>query len=405
MSNNIFDVGIVGMGVAGVFCAYKLAKEHKNMKVIGFDLGRPPQKRRRQLEGFLGCLPNSDGKLFQSDIDKVAELTGLRKAKSANTYLKHILDQIDTFKIIKDKSPAVSLDKKLKKLGYDISLNDYVQMYPKEIHMLSKFLSGSIELNKNVSFSFDSEVIRIVKQKNLFIVTTESEEYHCKKLIIAVGRSGWRWANDLYKSFGIIDNNDIARFGIRIEANSSIMKDFNKSNCTIYKGKELEIGPLSWFGTVIPEDHVDMAISAFRGNENRWKTDKVSFSFIGNRSFPGTGFEQTDRISKLTFILANDRIIKERISTILNGKSKISIMPEYDWLKEAIIDFANVIPEIATKAHYHSPTIVASAPKIILGDNLESEISGMFVVGESAGIHGILSAALTGLIVADSVCK
>jgi hypothetical protein len=183
------------------------------------------------------------------------------------------------------------------------------------------------------------------------------------------------------------------------------MKDFNRSNCTIRKGDAIEIGPLSWYGTVIPEDHVDMAISAFRSNENRWKTDKVSFSFIGNRSFPGTGFEQTDRISKLTFLIANDRIIKERVSTILNGKSKISIIPEYDWLKEAITDFANIVPEIATKAHYHSPTIIPASSQIILGDNLESEVSGMFVVGESAGIHGILSAALTGLIVADSVCK
>lgn len=404
--SNIFDIGIVGMGIGGVFCAYKLAKEHKGIKIFGIDLGRPQGKRRRQLEGYFGCFPNSDGKLFQSDINKVAQLTGLRKAKSANTYLKHILEEIDTFKIVKDKAPSISIDKKLKKLGYDISLNDYIQMYPKEIHALSKYLSNSIELNKNVSFAFDSEVVRVVKQKNTFIITTDDlKEYHCKKLIIAAGRSGWRWTNDLYKSFGIIDNNDVARFGVRIEANSSVLKDFNKSNCTIRKGDDLEIGPLSWYGTVIPEDHVDMAISAFRSNEARWKTDKVSFSFIGNRPFPGTGFEQTDRISKLTFILANDRIIKERVSTILNGKSKISIIPEYDWLKEAIADFANVLPEIATKAHYHSPTIVPAASQIILGDNLSSEIDGMFVVGEAAGIHGILSAALSGLIVADSVLK
>src|SRR5208282_4206427 len=268
--SNVFDVGVIGMGVAGVFCAYKLATQHKNMKIFGIDLGRPQGKRRRQIEGWLGCLPNSDGKLYQSDIGKVAALTGLRKAKSASTYLKHVLEEIDTFKIVKDKAPSISIDKKLKKLGYDVSLNDYIQMYPKEIHALSKYLSDSIELNKNVSFSFDSEVVRVVKQKNMFIISTEDKEYHCKKIIVAAGRSGWRWTNDLYKNFGIIDNNDIARFGVRIETNSSIMKDFNRSNCTIRKGDAIEIGPLSWYGTVIPEDHVDMAISAFRGNENRW---------------------------------------------------------------------------------------------------------------------------------------
>ena len=209
----------------------------------------------------------------------------------------------------------------------------------------------------------------------------------------------------MYASLGIIDNNDTARFGIRIETNSSVMKDFNKSNCTLLKGNDLEIGPLSWYGTVIPEDHLDLAISAFRSNENRWKSDKVSFNLIGNRPFPEAGFEQTDRIGKLTFVLANDRIVKERVSAILTGKSRISIIPEYEWLKSVITELSAIIPEISTKAYFHVPTIVPSAPKINIGDNLETEVGGMFVVGESAGIHGILAAGTMGIIAADAVCK
>ena len=400
-----FDVGIIGAGVAGAFATMKLAKDHKNIRAIVFDLGRPPMKRRRQLEGWLGCLPNSDGKLYQTDIAKVAELTGLRRAKSAHTWFKHVLEQVDTIKVIKDRSPGAALEKKLSKLGYDITLNDYVQIYPKEIHALSKFMAETIEKNKNIVFNFDNEVMRVVKQKNVFVISTEEQEFRCKKLIIAVGRSGWRWASALYASLGIIENNDTARFGIRVEASSSVMKEFNKSNCTLYKGNDLEIGPLSWFGSVIPEDHVDVAISAFRSNENRWKTDKVSFNLIGNRTFPMTGFEQTHRIAGLTFVLANDRIIKERVSSILTGKSKISIIPEYDWLKPVITELSAVIPELTTKAYFHVPTIVPMAPKINIGDNLSTEIDGMFVVGESAGISGILAAACMGIIAADNVCK
>lgn len=400
-----FDVGIIGAGVAGAFATLKLAKDHKNVKAILFDLGRPPMKRRRQLEGWLGCLPNSDGKLYQTDISKVAELTGLRRAKSAHTWFKHVLEQVDNYKIIKDRSPSAAMEKKLKKLGYDIRLNDYVQVYPKEIHMLSKYMAEIIEQDKNITFNFDSEVMRVVKQKNVFIVSTEEQEFRCKKLIIAVGRSGWRWARALYGSFGIVDNNDIARFGVRIEASSSVMKDFNRSNCTIFKGEDLEIGPLSWYGTVIPEDHLDLAISAFRSNENRWKTDKISFNLIGNRPFPGTGFEQTDRIGKLAFVLANDRIVKERVSAITSGKSRISIIPEYDWLKPVIEELSAIVPEIGTKAYFHVPTIVPSAPKINIGDNLETEVDGMFVAGESAGVHGILSAGIMGIAAADAACK
>jgi hypothetical protein len=404
MSN--FDVGIIGAGVAGAFATLKMAKDHKNTKTILFDLGRPPMKRRRQLEGWLGCLPNSDGKLYLNDLSKVSDLAGLRKTKSSYNWFEKALSNVEeNLKVTKDKSPNVSIEKKIKKLGYDMHLNDYIQIYPKDIHALSKYMAETIEQCKNVTFSFDNEVKRIYKSKNVFTVVTEQQEYKCKKLIIAVGRSGWRWARELFGSLGIVDNNDIARFGIRVELNSNHMKDFNKSNCTITKGDSLEIGPLSWYGTVIPEDHVDVAISAFRSNENRWKSDKVSFSLIGNRPFPDAGFEQTDRIGKLTFVLTNDRIIKEKISHILTGKSKISIIPEYDWLSSAIEEFAGVMPEIISKAYFHVPTINPMAPKINIGSNLETEIEGMFVAGESAGIHGILSAGLMGIIAADNACK
>jgi uncharacterized FAD-dependent dehydrogenase len=401
-----YDVGIIGAGVAGAFATLKMAKDHKNAKTILFDLGRPPMKRRRQLEGWLGCLPNSDGKLYLSDLNKVADLAGLRKTKSSYTWFKKVLSNIEEdFKVTKDKAPSISVEKRIKKIGYDIHLNDYIQVYPKDIHALSKYMAETIEQNKNVTFSFDNEVKRIYKTKNMFTVVTEAQEYKCKKLIIAVGRSGWRWARELYGSLGIVDNNDIARFGIRIEMNSTHMKDFNKSNCTLLKGNDVEIGPLSWYGTVIPEDHVDVAISAFRSNENRWKSDKVSFSLIGNRPFPESGFEQTDRIGKLTFVLTNDRIIKERVSHILTGKSKISIIPEYNWLKETLEELALAVPEVLSKAYFHVPTINPMAPKINIGSNLETEIDGMFVAGESAGIHGILSAGLMGIVAADNACK
>lgn len=400
-----FDVGIIGAGVAGAFATLKLAKDHKSTKTIVFDLGRPPMKRRRQLEGWLGCLPNSDGKLYQTDIGKVAQITGLRRAKSANTWFKHVIEQVDNYKIIKDRSPSAAMEKKVNKLGYQIYLNDHVQIYPKEIHALSKFMAETIEKNKNISFSFDNEVLRIAKQKNVFIITTENQEYRCKKIIVAVGRSGWRWAKSLFSGFGIVDNNDTARFGIRIETNSSVMKEFNRSNCTMIKGDEIEIGPLSWYGTVIPEDHVDLAISAFRSNENRWKSDKVSFSLIGNRPFPNAGFEETDRMGKLAFVLANDRVIKERISSILTSKSRISAIKEYNWLGPVIEELATAIPELMSKGYFHVPTILPSAPRINIGDNLETEIDGMFVAGESAGVHGILAAGIMGIAAADAVCK
>ncbi len=401
----IYDVGIIGAGVAGSFASLKIAKEHKNVKAILFDLGRPPMKRRRQLEGWLGCLPNSDGKLYLSDLPKVSDLLGNRKTNSSNKWVNNYLSNINNFKIIKDKPPQVSTEKKIKKLGYDVVLNDYMQMYPKDIHLLSRNMSDDIEKSKNITFCFEKEISEIEKQKGIFVIKSGSEEFRCKKIILAVGRSGWRWANDIFTKFGIVENNDYAKFGIKVEMNSGNMKEYNKSNCTLLKQNDLEIGPFSWNGTVIPEDHLELAITTFRSNENRWKSDKVSFSIIGNRYYPNKGFEQTNRLGNLTYVLSNDRILKERVSTIVQKKSKISVLDEYLWLIDTLQELSGIMPDIITKAYFHVPTILPKAPLINLGTNMESEVPGMFVVGETAGINGLLAAAVMGAAVGDTVCK
>lgn len=401
--STVYDCGIIGSGPAGLFAARKIAKEG-NAKTILFDLGRPPQKRRRQTEGWFGCFPNSDGKLYLNDINKVAKLTGLRKAKSASTNVFHALGDVVELKTHQDKPLYVTLEKRIKKNGFDYHLNNYVQLYPKDIHAISKTMADDIERCGNIVLSFDNEVYKIHKQKGSFLITSQDGEYTVKKLLIAVGRSGWRWVSEIYKSFGIIDNNDTATFGIHIEISASYLKEFNKSNATI-SNDEMEIGPVSWSGTIIPEDHLDLAISAFRSNENRWKTDKASFQFIGFRKFENNGVEQTNRLGKLAFVLANDRILKERVSTLLNNKSKISVIPEYGWLNEALTKFGQVVPEVLTKGYFHIPTILPLPPKILIGNTLSTEIEDMYVAGESAGVVGLLAASIMGTIAGEAMLK
>jgi thioredoxin reductase len=403
MVNN-FDIAIIGSGVSGTFAALKIAKEHKGMKVILFDTGSAPGKRRSQMEGFLGTLPTGDGKLYLSDLDKISKLIGTRKSNTAlkwfNNYVKNIFD----LSVIKDTGPKTNLDKKIKKSGFEVIKNDYIQLYPKEIHTLSKKIVNDIE--KNTILYFDEEIKSVVKNKNNFTISSQSKQITCKKVIICTGRSGWRWTNNLYNSFGIVTDNNIAKFGIRVEILSNIMKDFNKSNCSIIS-KDLEIGPLSWNGTVIPEDHTDMAISSFRSNEARWNKPphKVSFNLIGNRVFLNKGFEQVNRIGQLTFILADDRVMKEKISHIIKHKSIISVMEEYSWLPDAIEKVGVFMPEIINKGYFYVPTILPMTSKINVKNNMETDVSNMFCAGEASGNTGLLSAILTGLTAADATTK
>lgn len=399
-----YDIGILGAGVSGAFAALRIAEKYKKANTILFDIGRPPHKRRRQLEGWFGCFPTGDGKIYINDIDMVLDLVDGRKAKSINKWFMDKLGQVDALKVTKNKEPSASVYKAAKDSNYELEIYDYIQWRPDSIHQLSKIISETIDDAKNITFSFDNEVYSISKTKDGFSLTTKDGEFFCKKIILCAGRSGWRWVNNVYKNFGILSGDSTAMFGIRMEISAQYMKDFNKCHCSLF-GNDVEIGPLNWFGTVIPEDHDDLVISTFRSNEDRWKSDKVSFSLIGHRDFENAGCYQTDRLAKLAFLLSEDRIGKEKVVNLIKGRSTLTSLPEYNWLPEAIKQLEAVIPSIISRGYFHIPDIITTTSEVKVGTNLESEIDDLFIAGESVGIRGVAAAAITGAIAADSACR
>lgn len=403
MTTNIYDIAIIGAGVGGVFSALRLAKLHK-AKTILIEFGAGPAKRRRQLEGWLGSFPAGDGKLYTSNIDQILNIADGRKVNPAFRWVKEILEESTPLKLIKDSFPSASMQKKLGALGFDIISNDYFQWKPESIHKLSKIITDQIEESGLIEYSFNNEVFKILKKKNFFQISTENGDIHAKKVILAVGRSGWRWATKLYKDLGICSNDDYAKFGIRVEISGQHLKEFNKSHCTLVRS-DLELGPFSWNGTIIPEDHADFATSAFRSNENRWRSEKVSFSVIGKRLYKNQGVHQTDRLGKLAHLLYEDRVAKERIKTFSKGKTQLNLLPEYNWLVPVLTEIEQFIPSLLGKGYFHTPDVLALPAEIRLNNSLESEIDGLFVIGESAGIKGIMGAAVSGSIAADSACK
>jgi len=399
-----YDVGIIGAGVAGAFAALRAAEKFRSCSVVIFDLGRSPDKRRRQLEGWLGCFPTGDAKIKVHDVDQIKNLVDGRKARHASDWVMQQIKGIGPFKVTKDKLPAVAVQKQMLDLGFEIQPNDYIQWRPESVHKLSRDIANRLEQGGNVEFSFDNEVYTITKQKRHFIVGTAEGDYWCRKILLCVGRSGWRWATDLYKTLGLSVNDDRAQYGVRVEISAQYFKNYNSSHCSLIRD-DLIVGPFCWNGTVIPEDHADLAISAFRSNENRWKSDKVSFPVIGRRFFKNNGVYETDRLGKLAFLLFNDRIGREKVKYLVNGNSVLSQLPEYNWLAATMKELESFIPHIITRGYFHVPTISPMASPLRIGFNFETELDGLFVAGESAGLNGLAAAAISGSIAMDGILK
>jgi uncharacterized FAD-dependent dehydrogenase len=400
-----YDIGIIGSGVAGAFAALRLAEKHKDAKAILFEFGRPPGKRRRQLEGWFGCFPTGDGRIYTEDVNKVGDLADGRRVKSISRWFFNRLSEVNPAKVIKSKQPSVTLQKKIKSLGFDLTVHNYQQWYPDCIHQLSRMTADVVEGAGNIEFSFDNEVYGFMRRGRFFQVFTSDGDFKCERLIVCAGRSGWRWVNDLYRKLGILVSDDIAYYGVRAELPAQYLKEYHKSHCSLER-EDLLIGPMSWGGTIIQEDHADLTIAAFRANEDRWKTDKVLFSIMGKREVEdGEGLKQTERLGKLAFLLSGDRVGRERIKSFMKGEDQLSLIPEYKWLIPVFEEISDLFPNLISRGYFHSPDINTMLSPIALGSNLESEVKGLFVAGESAGIRGIAAAGISGGVAAEGAAQ
>lgn len=400
MSHKIYDIGIIGAGVSGCLSSLRLLQK-SNASIAVFDIGRPFAKRRRQLEGALGCFPSGDGKLYLDNFDQIQH----RNINHVKKYLLKILHEAGPIEESKNYTVSAATKKKIINNNYEIHYHNYIQWKPENIHKLSKQLVEQYEANQHrIDFLFDNEVFSIYKKNNQFTISSEKGEFYCKKIILNPGRSGWRWATKFYNDFGILTDNSDSWLGVKFEMPASCMKDFNKAHASLSKEGTL-IGPISWGGTIVPEDHADLVLSSFRSNEERWKSEKVSFSVYKKQSIKDHGTEHSERLAKLTYLLFNDRVSKEKNKIFLKNKSQLNLLSEFNWLFQQMEELNLIINDFNNKASYYIPDILCKPGKVNLSKDFETNVEGLFVTGEAAGINGIIGAMASGVIAADKIIK
>jgi hypothetical protein len=343
-----FDIGIIGCGVAGTFAALKIADKFKKKKCVVFEISSPPSKRRRQIEGFLGCLPVGNGRIYPNNLLHIKKLMDGRKVMPVYRWVKRYLQEVNPMNLKRDTIPTEGVLDIIGNVGFNINYNDYYQWKPESVHKLSRVISAKILKAKNLSFNFHTVVENIEKENDIFTIFSDRGSCECDKIILCAGRSGWRWVTNLYDQFELPMDDDYATYGVRLEMPANSLKNLNKTHFTLNDDKVL-VGPFNWCGSVIPEDHSDLVLSAFRSNEDRWKTDKVNFSLLKSIYYENSGAAQSDRIGKLAFLLYNDRVSRERIKNFVEGNSLLSLLPEYSWLLSEIERVEKFIPNLISR--------------------------------------------------------
>lgn len=461
-----YDIIIVGSGSAGIFTALELVKKNKDkLSILILEKGKSIKNRicfKRSnkcincnpcniTSGFSGAGAFSDGKLSLSpDVGgTLVDYIGHEETQQLIQYVDNIYLQfgadtnvygIENPKAIEYiKTKAIQANLKLvecpiRHLGTDGSYEIYTK--------LQNFL-----IESGVKIQFNTEVTHFLienQQIKGVAVDCSHENYYADKVIVAVGREGSDWLQQECNYHKINTKVGIVDIGVRVETRNEIMKELNEA---MYESKLIYYTPscddkVRTFcnnpsGVVATEhynnEHGILAtVNGHSYKSNVHRTDNTNFALLVSKKFTepfNEPIKYGKYIAQLGNMLAGGKIIVQRYGDFKQGRRTTSerllrnnITPT---LKDAIAgDLSLVLPyRIMLAIHETIQALDKVAPglasdetllygvevkfygnKVVVDKNFETNIKGLYVAGDGAGItRGLMQAACNGVFIARNI--
>lgn len=212
----MYDVTIIGAGVAGIFLAHELMAQGQTVLLI--DAGKSLEQRTTK-EAYLGFggLGKSEGKYnysagFGGELaEKLGTETTLRLMQQVDDILcRYGANEVDTYSTsnpeLAARARAAGLDTietTVRHLGTGLSER-----------VLQRFEAA---LQKQVTFRYETLIERIEKQSDGFQLTTARETFLSQRVVFATGRSGTDWMQTQLRMLGLTQDKTRLDLGIRIE--------------------------------------------------------------------------------------------------------------------------------------------------------------------------------------------
>ena len=460
------DVVIVGAGPSGIFTALEMIKRGTKQRIVIVEKGLAVEQRRcpkavtgrcvnckpycHITTGFSGAGAFSDGKLslsFEVGGD-LPSLIGPDKAQAAIDYTDGIylefgaddhvegINNTTAVKEIRRRAIQAGLklvDCPIRHLGTEKAQDIY--------YAIEQFL-----LKNGVEMLFGHACENLILENNvckgvLLNDGKQGYELFAKTVVIATGRRGADWLENICAEHGIAHQPGTVDIGVRVEVRNEVMETVNE---VLYESKLIGYpqpfrNKVRTFcqnpGGFVSQENYDNDLAVVNGHAYKEKkSNNTNLAILCSHNF-NVPFDQpiayAQKVGELTNMLGAGHILVQRYGDILDGKRtwqrELSFSNVVPTLPDAvagditaampyramtnIINFIQAVDQVvpgfaAAETLLYSPELKFYSNRVKMDESFTTNIQGFYSLGDSSGwTRGLMMASVMGVLMGRRIAS
>lgn len=462
------DILIIGAGPSGIFTALQLVRNNSGLTITIVEQGNSIKKRvcpKSKVNKCVNCQPFcnittgfsgagafSDGKLSLSPEvgGDVPQIIGIEHTEQMIAYT----DQIYLEYGADTKIEGIGNDEKIKDIRKRAILAG-LKLVDCPIRHLgtekAREIYEKIEdtlTNAGVDIRFNTSCVDFIIENNeckgaVFVDHKTNEKYSvtADKTIVATGRKGADWLEEMCRVYKIAHKAGTVDIGVRVEVRNEIMEEINE---VLYESKL--IGYVKPYndrvrtfcqnpGGFVAQENYENSLALVNGHSYKErKSPNTNLAILSSHNFSepfDRPIDYAKKVGEMANMLGAGHILVQRFGDILEGKrtwqkelSRTNIRPT---LSDAvagditaaipfrpmqnIINFIKmmdtIVPGFAGKETLlYAPEIKFYSNKIILDENFMTSIKNLHALGDSSGwTRGLMMSSVMGVVMANSLLR